>query len=67
MNKDKVFYTVNAVLVLLFAAAMFLINRAVPDENLLEYICLIVVLLVMFVFAVALNVCVYALRRELNK
>lgn len=67
MNKDKVFYTVNAVLVLLFAAAMFLMNRAVPDENLLEYICLIVVLLVMFVFAVALNVCVYALRRELNK
>lgn len=67
MNKDKVFYTVNGVLVLLFAAAMFLMNRAISNENLLEYICLIVVLLVMFVFAVALNVCVYALRRELNK
>lgn len=66
-EQEQVFYGVNADPVRLFAAAMFLMNRAIPQENLLEDICLIVVLLVMEVFGVALNVCVYALRKELNK
>lgn len=66
-NKNfKVFLIISVILFCLFVVTMFFVNRVIPKENVVEYICMILISLISYVVSMALNASLYVARKNLK-
>ena len=63
-RNKRIFYIIGLIIVVLFAAMMFLILELFNKENIVELVCVGVVSLLFASLCMALNTVVYALRKE---